>query len=38
MILPPTKERRVIDRLLSSFFQEYKPQDFKGDCGAVPFL
>jgi len=29
MILPSLKERRVVDRLLSSFFREYKPQDFK---------
>src|SRR5437016_12122758 len=29
MILPPLKERRVVDRLLSSFFHEYKAQDFK---------
>lgn len=29
MMLPPLKERRVIDRLLSSFFAEYKPQDFR---------
>jgi len=29
MMLPPLRERRVIDRLLSSFFEKYKPQDFK---------
>ena len=40
MILPPTKERRVIDRLYCpAFFQDYKPAGFqKGDRRSVPFL
>jgi len=29
MILPTLKERRLVDRHLSSFFREYKPSDFK---------
>ena len=29
MILPPIKERRVVDRLFSAFFREYKAIDFK---------
>ena len=29
MILPPIKERRAVDRLLSAFFREYKEVDFK---------
>jgi hypothetical protein len=29
MILPPIRERRVVDRLLSAFFQDYKAVDFK---------
>jgi hypothetical protein len=35
MILPSLKERRVVDRLLSSFFHEYKPQDFKKAIAAL---
>ena len=35
MILPSAKERRNIDRLLSSFFQDYKPQDFKRATAAL---
>ena len=35
MILPSLKERRVVDRLLSSFFREYKPQDFKKAIAAL---
>ena len=39
MILPPLKERRAIDRLLSAFFNEYKASDFKkAISGAVPVL
>src|ERR1044072_4774449 len=29
MILPPIKERRLVDRLLSAFFREYKGADLK---------
>jgi hypothetical protein len=29
MILPSLRERRVVDRLLSGFFHEYKSHDFK---------
>ncbi len=29
MIIPTLKERRLVDRHLSSFFREYKPSDFK---------
>jgi len=29
MILPPVKERRSVDRMLSSFFRDYKANDFK---------
>ncbi|MFQ5849917.1 MAG: hypothetical protein ACE5JU_04930 [Candidatus Binatia bacterium] len=29
MMLPPLKERRLVDRYLTSFFREYKPADFK---------
>jgi hypothetical protein len=29
MILPPIKERRAIDRLLSAFFNQCKASDFK---------
>jgi hypothetical protein len=35
MILPSLKERRVVDRLLSSFFHAYKPQDFKKAIAAL---
>jgi hypothetical protein len=28
MVLPPLKERRAINRLLSSFFREHRPLDF----------
>src|SRR5229473_4682795 len=35
MMLPPLKDRRVIDRLLSSFFEEYKPQAFKKAISAL---
>lgn len=35
MILPSLKERRGVDRLLSSFFREYKPQDFKKAIAAL---
>lgn len=29
MILPPIKERRLVDRLLSTFFRDYKAVAFK---------
>lgn len=29
MILPPLKERRFVDRYLTSFFRDYKPSDFR---------
>ena len=29
MILPPIKDRRVVDRLLSAFFRQYRAGDFK---------
>ncbi len=29
MMLPPLKERRLVDRYLTSFFRDYKPFDFK---------
>jgi hypothetical protein len=35
MVLPTVKERRVVDRLLSSFFAEYKPHDFKRAISAL---
>jgi hypothetical protein len=35
MILPSLKERRAVDRLLSAFFREYKPQDFKKAIAAL---
>ncbi len=28
-MLPPLRERRLMDRHLTSFFREYKPSDFK---------
>jgi hypothetical protein len=35
MILPPVRERRLVDRLLCSFFHEYKPYDFKRAISAL---
>lgn len=35
MVLPTIKKRRVVDRLLSSFFASYKPQDFKRAISAL---
>ncbi len=29
MILLPLKERRLVDRYLTSFFHDYRPSDFK---------
>ena len=29
VMLPPLKERRLMDRQFSAFFREYKPSDFK---------
>ncbi len=29
MILPTLKDRRIVDRHLTSFFHDYKPSDFK---------
>ena len=35
MILPPIRERRVVDRLLSAFFHDYKAVDFKKAIAAL---
>jgi hypothetical protein len=35
MIVPPVKDRRVVDRFLSSFFSEYKQVDFKKAIGIL---
>ncbi|MBI4517031.1 MAG: hypothetical protein HY699_14580 [Deltaproteobacteria bacterium] len=35
MMLPPVKERRVIHRLLSAFFQQHRPADFNRAVGAI---
>ena len=35
MIVPPLRERRVIHRMLSMFFQEHKQADFNRAVGAV---
>jgi hypothetical protein len=35
MILPPLRERRVVDRLLSAFFQDYKAINFKKAIAAL---
>lgn len=35
MMLPPLKDRRSIDRLLSAFFRDYKAQDFKRAVSAL---
>ena len=35
MVLPTIKERRGVDRLLSSFFADYKAQDFKRAVSAL---
>ncbi len=29
MILPPLRQRRVVDRYLTNFFRDYRPSDFK---------
>ena len=35
MMLPPLKDRRSIDRFLSSFFRDYKAHDFKRAISAL---
>jgi hypothetical protein len=35
MIVPPVKDRRLVDRFLSSFFSEYKQVDFKKAIGIL---
>ena len=35
MILPPIRERRAVDRLLSAFFHDYKAIDFKKAIAAL---
>jgi len=32
-VLPPLKERRLVDRRLTTFFREYKPSDFNKAIG-----
>ena len=35
MILPPLRERRAVDRLLSAFFQQYRAIDFRKAIGSL---
>src|SRR5687768_12519440 len=35
MILPPLRERRAVDRLLSAFFQQYRATDFRRAIGSL---
>jgi len=35
MVLPPVKDRRLVDRYLTSFFRGYKPTDFKRAISAL---